>query len=224
MAKAYVVTAPDSIRGIYTTWAECLAKVSGVAGARYMGVTSMEKAQAILDGGIPLPVGSYAFTDGNADGGVGVVLVHQLTDAESSAHAISTSVHEVFGEAGLLGLESPEAVAAALADHRNILAEMAALYVVLRGAEPKSSFTVVHDYVGVAEWMDEGGWKAHKPVLRAVAEACRTMIGEGRLHVTFQHQKGHSSTWAGRDDFAYWNARADALATEGSRSAFGYQH
>ena len=43
MAKVYVVTAPDEIRGIYPTWPECEAKVKGVRGARYQAVASRER-------------------------------------------------------------------------------------------------------------------------------------------------------------------------------------
>ena len=50
--------------------------VSGVAGARYQGVSSREVAEAMLRGdGLRLEPGAYAFVDGNAMGGIGVVLV-----------------------------------------------------------------------------------------------------------------------------------------------------
>ena len=71
----YVVTALGSARGIYETWAECMAKVNGVPGARFQSIDSHEKAEALLGDGIILPPGTYAFTDGNAEGGVGVVVL-----------------------------------------------------------------------------------------------------------------------------------------------------
>ena len=76
--KVYVVTAPASIRGIYETWDACRAAVSGMAGARYQGVSSRAVAEAMLSGeGLQLEPGLYAFVDGNAMGGIGVVLVEQ---------------------------------------------------------------------------------------------------------------------------------------------------
>jgi hypothetical protein len=214
--KVYVVTEPKSIAGIYDTWEECKARVSGVAGARYMAVTSREKAEAMLDGrGVPLPPGRYAFTDGNAAGGIGIVLVDQGASGSPSVREISTSVQGVFSDELVPSLGSPQEVADALAALHNILAEMAAAYHVLILAEPGTSFTVVHDYKGVAEWL-EGRWKARSPVIRAVVEASRGLIEDRSLDVTFQHQKGHMSTWAGRDDFAFFNARADGRATEGA--------
>ena len=101
----------------------------------------------------------------------------------------------------------------ALSAIHNILAELAALYHVFRTAKAGSEFTVVHDYVGVAEWM-EGRWKAKDPVVAAVIAACRALIERRRLRVGFRHQRGHQASWAGRDDFAHYNAEADALATD----------
>lgn len=38
------------------------------------------------------------------------------------------------------------------------------------------------------------------------------------LIVAYRHQRGHQSTCAGRDDFAYWNGRADKAATQAAGS------
>src|SRR5262249_58901728 len=74
--KLYVVTTPAAIRGIYETWNACRAAVSGVRGARYQAVSSRAQAEALLSGeGLRLVPGRYAFVDGNAMRGVGVVLV-----------------------------------------------------------------------------------------------------------------------------------------------------
>jgi len=50
--------------------------------------------------------------------------------------------------------------------------------------------------------------------LPEIVAACRALIGRRRLAVRFRRQRGHAASWAGRDDFAHFNARADALATE----------
>jgi len=39
---------------------------------------------------------------------------------------------------------------------------------------------------------------------------------ERRLDVTFRHQRGHQSIHAGANEFAAFNRRADALATQAS--------
>jgi hypothetical protein len=52
--KFYVVTAPESARGIYDTWGECRTKVNRIPGARFQSVDSRQKAEAMLAGGIDI--------------------------------------------------------------------------------------------------------------------------------------------------------------------------
>ena len=73
--------------------------------------------------------------------------------------------------------------------------------------------TAVHDYEGVGAWV-EGRWKAKNPIVADVVAACRALIEARRLRVRFRHQRAHESTFAGRNDFATYNTRADRLATE----------
>jgi hypothetical protein len=75
--------------------------------------------------------------------------------------------------------------------------------------------TIVHDYMGVGAWM-ERRWQTRDQVVTAVIAACRRDVRSRGLDVTYRHQRGHQSTWAGRDDFAAWNARADSLAAKGA--------
>jgi ribonuclease HI len=218
--KVYVVTAPERIRGIYATWPECAAAVKGVGGARFQSVATRALAEAMLRGeGTALTPGLYAFVDGNHFGGVGVVIVEQRDDDEPSVvEELGLSVREVFAGAGIPSLETDRAIATALASLRNVLAELAALHLALRLVPEGATVTVVHDYEGVAAWM-EGRWRAKDPVVAAVTAACKTIVAARNLRVSFRHQRGHQSSWAARDDFAHFNARADALATEAGRTA-----
>jgi ribonuclease HI len=212
--KVYVVTAPASISGIYDTWEECRAAVSGVAGARYQGVSSRAIAEAMLRGeGLQLTPGAYAFVDGNAMGGIGVVWVEQGESGPASVREMATTVYEVFGRAGIPGLETRTKITGAVNALHNILAELGGLYAALRKAPQSSAVTVVHDYEGVGAWL-EGRWKAKNPLVAEVVAACRRLVEAGGLRVAFRHQRGHESTFAGRNDFAKYNARADKLATE----------
>ena len=215
MPKLYVVTAPPAIRGIYASWRECEAKVKGVRGARFQAVASRERAEAMLRGdGTVLAPGLWAFVDGNHLGGIGVVIVRKVGDEDESAvEQGAFTVAEIFAGVGIPLLLSTQAIRDALGRLRNILAELAALYLALTLVPEDTAVTVVHDYEGIGAWM-EGRWKTKDPVVAAVIAACRAVVERRRLRVSYRHQRGHQAAWAGRDDFAHYNARADTLATE----------
>ena len=213
--KVYVVTAPPEIRGIYDSWPECEAKVKGVRGARFQGVASREQAEAMLRGeGTALTPGLWAFVDGNHLGGVGVVIVQKVADDdESVVEQGGFTVVEVLLGAAIPELATKKAISDALGRLRNVLAELAALYLALTLVPERASITIVHDYEGVGAWM-EGRWRTKDSIVAAVVAACRAVIDRRRLAVAYRHQRGHQAAWAGRDDFAHYNAKADALAGE----------
>jgi ribonuclease HI len=212
--KVYVVTHPDSIRGVYATWPECQAAVSGVRGARFQAVGSRAQAEAMLRGeAVVLPPGRYAFVDGNHMGGIGVVMVEQGESGPPAVREMATTVYEVFRDAGVSSLDSRPKITAEVNRLRNIVAELGGLYAALGLAPPGTALTVVHDYEGVGAWL-EGRWRTKDPVVAEIVAACRARIADRRLAITFRRQRGHQSTFAGRDDFAAYNARADTLATE----------
>jgi ribonuclease HI len=214
----YVVTAPEP--GIYETWAECKAATQGRKNARYMKVQTAEEAQSILDGGVFLDPGLHAFTDANASGGVGIVLVMGGTPSSSPPEVlkeIPTTVAKILKETQIPGLEAEVAVAAAIRDLANIFAEMVALYAAIREVPTGSSLTIVYDYLGVDRFMS-GEWDSKDEPIRRVVDASRRLAEEKSLHLSYRHQPGHSSSWAGRHDYARFNARADELATEAAES------
>jgi hypothetical protein len=209
----YVVLAPDPIRGIHQTWAACEAAVRGVRGARYRKVTDRALAEQLLRGeGRKLEPGTYAFVDGNHMGGIGIALVYRRRDASS------VTVEEIYGALG----ELAPTFAPHVARLRNAITEMAAAYVALGAVPEGSTVTVVHDWSGTGPLID-GRWKGHDPVIREAAAACRERIAARRLTVVFQHTNGHQSA-AGGDEYATYNARADALATEAAARLAEMRH
>ncbi|MGH7321762.1 MAG: hypothetical protein ACRELA_19345, partial [Candidatus Rokuibacteriota bacterium] len=148
-----------------------------------------------------------------AMGGIGVVVVEQGESGPASVRERATSVHEVFGLAGIPSLDTRSKITAAIDGLRNVLAELGALYAALEASAPGTALTVVHDYEGVGAWI-EGRWKAKNPIVADVVAACRAVVEARGLRVRFRQQRGHESTFAGRNDFAAYNARADALATD----------
>lgn len=213
-AKVYVVTQPESIRGIYETWSECKAAVSGVAGARYQAVSSRELAEQMLRGeAVRLTPGTWAFVDGNHMGGIGVVLVEAGEGGPRAVREVGTTVYDAFRDAGIPGLDSHRHITVAIDRLRNIVAELGALYAALQLVAPGTALTVVHDYEGVGAWM-ERRWKIKDPLVAAIVAACRALLETRGLTLGFRRQRGHESTFAGRNDFAAYNARADRLATD----------
>jgi ribonuclease HI len=210
--KLYVVTAPTDVRGIYETWDACRAAVSGVRGARYQAVTSRAQAEALLSGeGLRLTPGRYAFVDGNAMGGIGVVLVEREGPVTRIVKEIGTTVYTVFRSAGVPGLDARPKITRAVDALRNVLAELGALYLALSLTTP-GPLTVVHDYEGVGAWM-EGRWQTKNPLVGEIVAACRQLAERRGIELSFRHQKAHQSTFAGPNDWATFNGRADRLAT-----------
>jgi ribonuclease HI len=127
---------------------------------------------------------------------------------------LSTNVYEVLDD---LELEEGETIKAGLSRTKNILSEMTALYLAVAKIRGSSAVTVVHDYVGVSDWIEGRSKRARDPLLRWVIERTKDLIAERDLTLTFRHQKGHRSDWAGRHDYARLNRLADDLATRGAR-------
>ena len=199
----YVVLAPEPIRGIYDTWSTCEATVRGVRGAIYRKAADRALAEQLLRGeGRKLEPGTYAFIDGNAAGGIGVVLVRRRPDGTTVTREISTTVLEV-----CQGL-APQDVERV----RNPLAELAAVRAALEVVRDGTAVTVVHDYEGTAPLI-EGRWKAHDEAMRSTVDACRFAVRERRLTVSFRYTNSHQSA-VGDDEYAQCNARADALARQ----------
>jgi hypothetical protein len=113
----------------------------------------------------------YAFIDANERGGVGVVFVKQR-DGTPVVKEVSTSVTQVFSGSTIPGLDSRDAVLDALAQFRDILAQVAGLYYVIDHIAPGTAFTLVHAYNGLAHWM-QGRWQMKDALVREIIGACQ---------------------------------------------------
>jgi ribonuclease HI len=175
-------------------------------------VSNRAEAAAPRNGrGARLAPGQYLVVDGNAAGGMGLLAVRQ-GDSEAPARVIqerADRVWEALPPDSLPGLSSPDDVRAALARLRNVLAEMAAAYIGLaRMPFEPGPLTIVHDYAGVAAWL-EGRWARRDPAIRALADAAVRAAQARALSLRFLH-----ASWAGHHALAALNARADRLAAE----------
>ena len=96
--------------------------------------------------------------------------------------------------------ESPVSIA-------NVGAELNGLLLGLEAAEPDSSVTVVHDYMGVGAWLT-GGWEVRVPSVRQRVDAAMKLIEKKNLDIRFIHHGGHQKD---HSDFTRWNCVADKL-------------
>jgi hypothetical protein len=60
-----------------------------------------------------------------------------------------------------------------------------------------------------------GRWQMKDAVVREIIAACRLREMERGLNIAFHHQRGHQAI--SYNEYGRYNARADALATQGGR-------
>jgi hypothetical protein len=216
----YVVTEPESLRGVYESWADLPPVRAWLSGVRCQKIENAEEAKAILAStGVVLAPGLYSFTDGNRAGGVGVAVVRvDNEDIEPQVvQRIATTVAETFQGAAISGMEAVRGIAEALGRLHPTLEELAGLYVALREAPEGAEMTIVYDYAGVGAFMRDQ-WKAKDTIVKAVISASRELAAGKRLQLRYYHQPGHPLTIPGRNDLVRFNALAHDLAAHGSNA------
>ncbi len=217
----YVVTEPESLRGVYESWADLPPVRAWLSGVRCQKIENAEEAKAILASiSVVLAPGLYSFTDGNSNGGVGVVVV-RVDDNEDIepqvVQRIATTVAETFHGAAIPGIEADREIAEALGRLHPTLEELAGLYVALREAPEGAEMTIVYDNEGVGAFM-RGQWKAKDTIVKAAISASRELAAGKRLQLRYYHQPGHPLKIPGRNDLVRFNALADDLAAQGSNA------
>lgn len=201
MAKSkFYAVRKGRVTGIFRTWDECQAQVSGYSGAEFKSFASEQDAldyMAGTDPAAPAPapadrapelVRPYAFTDGSYNKSTG------------TAGWGGFLVLEDGSEIELSGTESDPGWAAM----RNVCGEVRgcmdavgkALALGLR------SLHVYYDYTGVECWAN-GSWDANKPGTRAYRDRIRGARAAG-LEITFHKVAAHTGIPG--------NERADLLA------------
>ncbi len=188
--------------GLYNTWDECKAQVSGFSGAEYKSFSSIDEAKAYLTGSDPVGATTgdllslpddhaVAYVDGSfrSDTGefaYGVVLFHRGRQLNFSDRSKDPSLAEMRNVAGEIKG-----------------AEFAIRYALDNGITDLSIF---HDYEGISKWCT-GEWKANKEGTMAYRDFFRS--ASSRVRISFNKVKGHSGDT--------YNDMADGLA----KSALG---
>lgn len=192
MASKYYAVRKGMKTGIFRTWEECRASVSGYSGAEYKSFPTEEQAKEYLGGFsreneedvdyVPVYVdGSYNSATKEFSYGMVVLLGGEaLTFYQKYEDKELASMHNVAGE--IKGAE-------------------AAMRYAMKNNIPR--IAIYHDYEGIAKWC-LGLWKTNKEGTRAYKafyeEACK------KIKIKFVKVTGHSGD--------KYNDMADKLAKE----------
>lgn len=192
MASKYYAVRKGMKTGIFHTWEECRASVSGYSGAEYKSFPTEEQARMYLGDSVRendeeedyVPVyvdGSYNGATGEFSCGVVVLSGKEpLTFYQKYEDKELASMHNVAGE--IKGAE-------------------AAMRYAMENNIPR--IAIYHDYEGIAKWC-LGLWKTNKEGTRAYKafyeEACK------KIKIKFVKVTGHSGD--------KYNDMADKLARE----------
>ena len=196
MANKFYAVRQGRNPGIYRTWKDCQAQVSGFPCAQFKSFPALSEAEAFLN--------SSAGQDMEIDGQTLTAYVDGSYDHRKKEFSYGMVIRKKEGE-----LYFAEKYAdPALASMRNVAGEIkgaqkAMQYAVDRGYQ---KLAIYYDYEGIAKWCT-GEWAAKKEGTKAYRSFYNGV--KDRLQVRFVKVKGHSN-----DEY---NDRADMLA----KSALG---
>lgn len=192
MASKFYAVRKGLKTGIFQTWEECRASVSGYSGAEYKSFSSLEQAEEYLgnpksieplkDGYVPIYVdGSFNGATGEFSYGMVVLLEGEiLTFCEKYNDSELATMHNVAGE--IKGAE-------------------AAMQYAMEHEIP--GIAIYHDYEGIAKWC-LGLWKTNKEGTKAY-KAFYDKASK-KTAIKFVKVTGHSGDT--------YNEMADRLARE----------
>lgn len=191
MAGKFYAVRKGKTPGIYRTWDECKALVSGFAGAEYKSFSTLQEAEQFMKigrgehapaaGTLSVTANSgqkqscnYAFVDGSFHQGTGVYgyggfLMH---DGQREILQGSGSDKEMAGMRNVAG---------------EILGSMAAVEKAI--ALGLTELDVYYDYMGIEMWAN-GSWKRNKAGTIAYYDYMQSV--KDKIRIRFVKVKGHS--------------------------------
>lgn len=203
MPKVYAVRI-GRIPGVYKTWKECEEQVKGYKGASFKSFSTHQEALAYVTPSCDKDLPSdqcIIYTDGSHQRassylGIGAHCCYQGIEYKMSSQCDNTMLTSY----GITEdcCSNPTAEFLAVAEVLRILLNSK--------TQPFRSglvITFMNDYVGPANWIN-GDWKAKEPYIQKISQACKSMIKELDVKVTFQYVESHSGD--------YGNDQADELA------------
>jgi len=195
LAKKYYAVRVGKTPGIYLTWDDCKAVTAGYPGAVYKSFTSIQEAEAFLEGAQSDLIDSmeqvnepYAFVDGSYNVATKVYGYGGFLVADGQKHVLQGS-----------GDESE------MASMRNVAGEILGCMAAVEKALELglANVDIYYDYMGIEMWAT-GGWKRNKAGTIAYYDFMQSV--KEQIAVRFVKVKGHS----GVDG----NEEADRLAKE----------
>lgn len=196
MAKKYYAVRQGRTVGIFDSWDECKAQVSGYSGAEYKSFMSIDEAKAYIkkEEAVTFDAdGAVAYVDGS--------YLHKKKMFSFGAVIIYKGEEKHFKEA-FSDFD--------LASMRNVAGEIKGAEFVMKYCVENDipSIDIYYDYEGIEKWCS-GAWKANKEgtiAYQKVYKACSQ-----KVKIAFHKVKGHSGN--------KYNDLVDSLA----KSALGIE-
>lgn len=195
--KVYAVR-KGKTTGLFYSWSECEAAVTGYPGAEYKGFLTEDEAKEYLgyktskeDKKEELRL--IAYVDGSFDAAIGKY---------AFGCVILTPDGDIIKESG--NGDNPESLAI-----RNVAGEMLGAMTAVRWAIKNGydNLELRYDYEGIEKWAT-GVWKAKNTLTQKYAEYMQRQ--QNHIKISFRKVKAHSGD--------YYNEEADKLAKEALRA------